>query len=79
MISAWNDFHASNGQNAFCEREVCPGMKLCLVPLNKAAFLVMDNRVLKGPLGRLLRSFTTLASRAHSVHRLAHSLRSQDS
>merc|ERR1711951_255680 len=46
------------------------------------------NRVLKGPLGRSLRSFSrtghyahsvrsaTLASLAHSVHGLAHSLRS---
>ena len=47
------------------------------------AFLVKDDRVLKGPLGRSLRSFTRTAHSAHSlcsatlassVHGLAHSL-----
>ena len=54
----------------------------------KGAFLVKEDRVLKGPLGSSLRSFartahsahslrnTTLASLARSVHGLAHSLRS---
>ena len=52
------------------------------------AFLVKDDRVLKGPLGRSLRSFArtaysahllriaTLASLARSIHGLAYSLRS---
>ena len=39
----------------------------------EGAFLVKDDRVLKGPLGRSLRSF---ARTAHSIHGLAHSLRS---
>ena len=49
----------------------------------KGAFLVTDNCVLDGPLGRSLHSFarttnslpkTTLASLACSIHRLPHSL-----
>ena len=50
----------------------------------QGAFQVKDDRVLKGPLGRSLRSFARTAHSAHSlrsaplrsVHRLAHSLRS---
>jgi len=42
----------------------------------EGAFLVKDDRVLKGPLGRSLRLFahTTRSSALRSVHRLAHSL-----
>ena len=41
-------------------------------------FLVTDNRVFNGPLGRSLRSFARTAHSAHSLHsaRFAHSLRS---
>ena len=44
----------------------------------KGAFLVKDDRVLKGPLGRSLRSFACTAHSAHSLcyARLARSLRS---
>ena len=35
--------------------------------LTKGAFLVRDNRVLNGPLGRLLRSFARTAHSAHSL------------
>ena len=56
--------------------------------MSEGAFLVKDDCVLKGPLGRSLRWFArtahsahslrsaTLASLARSVHGLAHSLRS---
>ena len=55
--------------------------------ITQRAFLVRDNRVFNGPLGRSLRSFARTAHSAHSlrstllcyarsVHRLANSLRS---
>ena len=48
-----------------------------LYNVTKGAFLVKDDRVLKGPLGCSLRSFARTAhSLAHSVQGLAHSLRS---
>ena len=54
--------------------------KLC----TKGAFLVKDDRVLKGPLGRLLRLFTRTAHSAHLLRsaplcysRVAPSLRSR--
>ena len=71
--------------------QICPTLYDCRCHETKGAFLVRDNRVLNGPLNRSLRSFArtahsahslpslrfaTLASLAHSVHGLAHSLRS---
>ena len=69
-------------------RHVMPYLHLCAIVFFMGPVSTRDNRVLKGPLGRSLRSFARtahsahslrsamLASLARSVHGLAHSLRS---
>ena len=47
-----------------------PPFKLFFFFLRKRAFLVNDDRVLNGPLGRSLRSFARTAHSAHSAHSL---------
>ena len=86
----WNAWRFKDPANNYKEMAETSGFqalcsKVCEIILGlKGAFLVKDDRVLKGPLGRSLRSFARTAHSAHSLRsaplryaRFARSLRSR--